>query len=266
MNSQSRILLLGEFIYYLYQQTFAILCSYIFIQIPNELSRETMTLMLQFMAVIKWLISVFCVINIFIIIKNRNNDLMTRRRNFEISPWNRGPNALIQIINIMFGIGYSIPFVPISSSNCSIFSYSEFACITMQILVIDTYLSFVIIFALEPVSKCILTESNSNRTHLFELPNFPNEPVQENETKVNEQYLIELAKKEFEIRNGSSNDEPCSICLQIVAENKENKWKRMPCTHEFHVECIDRWINEHNNCPKCRRSIIPTEDVIILNQ
>ncbi|GBM58469.1 hypothetical protein AVEN_226413-1 [Araneus ventricosus] len=41
----------------------------------------------------------------------------------------------------------------------------------------------------------------------------------------------------------------CSICLD------SSRWKTMrslPCRHEFHKVCIDKWLNRNGRCPLCR--------------
>ena len=41
----------------------------------------------------------------------------------------------------------------------------------------------------------------------------------------------------------------CTICLlQYTEETK----KATECHHIFHQECIDRWLENNNNCPLCR--------------
>jgi hypothetical protein len=42
----------------------------------------------------------------------------------------------------------------------------------------------------------------------------------------------------------------CSICLMEVG--KEEAMRRLPCGHCFHVDCIDTWLQQCNNCPLCR--------------
>lgn len=46
----------------------------------------------------------------------------------------------------------------------------------------------------------------------------------------------------------------CSICL----EEMSSSLKKIACGHEFHKECIDRWIAEnlHPECPICRSLIV----------
>jgi hypothetical protein len=44
----------------------------------------------------------------------------------------------------------------------------------------------------------------------------------------------------------------CAIC--------QDTWQNepvvaLPCSHLFHMKCIDGWIDEHPNCPVCREEI-----------
>ena len=48
--------------------------------------------------------------------------------------------------------------------------------------------------------------------------------------------------------------ENCSICFETLRESVELK-----CGHEFHLKCIDIWIdNYQKNCPLCRYIFIPS--------
>jgi hypothetical protein len=47
--------------------------------------------------------------------------------------------------------------------------------------------------------------------------------------------------------------EQCAICLSD--ENLLEGFMTL-CNHQFHVECLQKWITRHNSCPMCRSSII----------
>ncbi|GBM58464.1 hypothetical protein AVEN_226409-1 [Araneus ventricosus] len=50
----------------------------------------------------------------------------------------------------------------------------------------------------------------------------------------------------------------CSICLD------SSRWKTMkslPCRHEFHKVCIDKWLNRNGRCPLCRTRPTPPRNV-----
>ena len=46
----------------------------------------------------------------------------------------------------------------------------------------------------------------------------------------------------------------CSICLD---EEHPNPLARCPVGHEFHPECLDRWMLQSNECPLCRGELPP---------
>lgn len=58
--------------------------------------------------------------------------------------------------------------------------------------------------------------------------------------------------------NGDSTEEgslfECAVCLNEFQE--EEKLRRIPtCSHVFHIDCIDVWLQNNANCPLCRTSI-----------
>uniref|UniRef100_A0A7S0F3Y2 RING-type domain-containing protein n=2 Tax=Hanusia phi TaxID=3032 RepID=A0A7S0F3Y2_9CRYP len=51
----------------------------------------------------------------------------------------------------------------------------------------------------------------------------------------------------------------CYICLEEYEEG--DVLRRLPCNHQFHSKCIDRWLLEvHRTCPCCRKAVYE-EDV-----
>ncbi|KAK8607440.1 hypothetical protein V6N13_053175 [Hibiscus sabdariffa] len=48
--------------------------------------------------------------------------------------------------------------------------------------------------------------------------------------------------------------EMCSVCLSSMEEGEERRV--LPCMHEFHRGCVDRWVSScRKNCPICRFSV-----------
>ncbi|KAL3629385.1 hypothetical protein CASFOL_026607 [Castilleja foliolosa] len=54
-------------------------------------------------------------------------------------------------------------------------------------------------------------------------------------------------------------DLECSICLSEYEVNDDAEVKQMPCKHQFHGGCIDKWLGLHGSCPVCRFSM-PVEE------
>ncbi|KAM3382133.1 hypothetical protein P3S68_007706 [Capsicum galapagoense] len=86
------------------------------------------------------------------------------------------------------------------------------------------------------------------------------------------QDLIEHARKEFKSlptvrsimqslqrvnipENESTNE--CSICIGSYMPGSESY--SMPCSHNFHLDCIETWLLKNPSCPMCRYMLPPSE-------
>jgi len=48
----------------------------------------------------------------------------------------------------------------------------------------------------------------------------------------------------------------CSICFEDEDEQTTPQTvKRLPCGHDYHAACIDRWLRVNNTCPLCKHRI-----------
>ncbi|XP_050072018.1 peroxisome biogenesis factor 10-like [Anopheles maculipalpis] len=51
--------------------------------------------------------------------------------------------------------------------------------------------------------------------------------------------------------NPSENEDIyCTICLEQI--QSVNRWT-LPCAHSFHVECLNKWTANKQECPNCRK-------------
>ena len=48
-------------------------------------------------------------------------------------------------------------------------------------------------------------------------------------------------------------DKSCIICLSEYS--MKDLIIKIPCTHEYHNECIIEWMKKNNTCPICRNFI-----------
>eukprot|EP00906_Rhabdomonas_costata_P011529 RCo016433 len=51
------------------------------------------------------------------------------------------------------------------------------------------------------------------------------------------------------------NAEECQICLEDGAV--DCKFRRLPCGHFFHAQCIDIWLLKSSACPTCSADLTP---------
>ena len=45
----------------------------------------------------------------------------------------------------------------------------------------------------------------------------------------------------------------CVICLDDI--RKKQSYRKMLCGHNYHTECIDKWMKNNDSCPHCRQKI-----------
>jgi len=50
-----------------------------------------------------------------------------------------------------------------------------------------------------------------------------------------------------------ADEEACAVCMENY--KRGDKLRALPCHHEFHVPCIDRWLELRDTCPLCRAKI-----------
>ncbi|KAK8615002.1 hypothetical protein V6N13_068788 [Hibiscus sabdariffa] len=58
---------------------------------------------------------------------------------------------------------------------------------------------------------------------------------------------IEEMLEKVEVKAG---DETCMICLNELEVGL--KASQMPCSHDFHADCIENWLRQSHYCPICR--------------
>ncbi|CAN6274089.1 unnamed protein product [Urochloa humidicola] len=60
--------------------------------------------------------------------------------------------------------------------------------------------------------------------------------------------------KKLETPQCSDDMEQCHICLTEYEEGEQIR--TLPCKHEFHLQCVDKWLKEiHRVCPLCRGDV-----------
>ncbi|XP_067418996.1 E3 ubiquitin-protein ligase RNF6 [Emydura macquarii macquarii] len=66
-----------------------------------------------------------------------------------------------------------------------------------------------------------------------------------------------LSTRNYEDSNTESEiSKTCSVCINEYVTG--NKLRQLPCMHEFHIHCIDRWLSENSTCPICRQPVLGT--------
>lgn len=109
-----------------------------------------------------------------------------------------------------------------------------------------------------------MTQSLRNTTNSLQNPN--NSIIMVYEDIIQQQGLSlteihQVSELMLNEKSSEEEEEPkiCSICQQNL------EWdiivrKLNECNHEYHVNCIDRWLVDHTNCPTCRRELVTSTE------
>eukprot|EP01134_Creolimax_fragrantissima_P002097 CFRG2097T1 len=49
-------------------------------------------------------------------------------------------------------------------------------------------------------------------------------------------------------------EEVCAICLEVEKVNESIR--QLPCHHEYHTLCIDKWLQQSTTCPTCKFDLL----------
>ncbi|KFZ57634.1 E3 ubiquitin-protein ligase RNF43, partial [Podiceps cristatus] len=83
------------------------------------------------------------------------------------------------------------------------------------------------------------------------------------------QAIRQLATRKYQARcrqtsrwdstSSCSSAPVCAICLEEFSEGQE--LRIISCSHEFHRECVDPWLQQHHTCPLCMFNILARDSV-----
>ena len=66
--------------------------------------------------------------------------------------------------------------------------------------------------------------------------------------------MVGLPISTYAHQGSPSSTSGCAICLADFTDG--DKIRVLPkCNHEFHVDCIDKWLLSHSSCPTCRHRL-----------
>ncbi|UXI19832.1 hypothetical protein NH340_JMT05775 [Sarcoptes scabiei] len=69
---------------------------------------------------------------------------------------------------------------------------------------------------------------------------------------LNKSEIDQLPSYRYKPENSEESDQTMCVICMYEFEAKQNL-RVLPCHHEFHVRCIDKWLKTNRTCPICRR-------------
>lgn len=70
--------------------------------------------------------------------------------------------------------------------------------------------------------------------------------------KLTRREIQRFPTKTFKSTSGTENTQ-CQICFCDYTNGE--KLRMLPCFHDYHVQCIDRWLKDNTTCPICRANL-----------
>ena len=61
---------------------------------------------------------------------------------------------------------------------------------------------------------------------------------------------------DIDTNEDDEEQDACAICL--LEYKDEDNIGTLQCVHEFHAECINKWLQRKKSSPFCRASVLPT--------
>ncbi|XP_057457096.1 E3 ubiquitin-protein ligase At1g63170-like [Lotus japonicus] len=134
-------------------------------------------------------------------------------------------------------IGYAMPFILCATICC---------CLPCIISVLGIREDF-------SQNRGATVESiNALPIYKFKLKNYQNVDDHDNINAAIDEGGILAAGTEKE-RMISGDDAVCCICLAKYADDDE--LRELPCSHVFHVGCVDKWLKINASCPLCKSEV-----------
>ena len=91
---------------------------------------------------------------------------------------------------------------------------------------------------------------------------FRNSTTAERISRMTRRQIKKLKKITYTNEN-SEEYQTCAICLEDYIIN--DKLRILPCDHEFHTTCIDKWLLKNSSkCPKCRHGAIDRSKIPLI--
>ncbi|KAI7731223.1 hypothetical protein M8C21_021572 [Ambrosia artemisiifolia] len=100
-------------------------------------------------------------------------------------------------------------------------------------------------------------ESAAQEMRVMEHDTIPHHPgiyLSENQKQAVEALIHELPL--FSLKAVPTDCSDCPICLEEFDVGDEVRG--LPCAHNFHLPCIDKWLRLNIKCPRCRCAVFPS--------
>ena len=76
-------------------------------------------------------------------------------------------------------------------------------------------------------------------------------------SRLSEEQIMQNIRKTSHTTTTTSTNEGPDICVICQAEFEDDESVGvLSCGHEYHVQCIKKWLRRINNCPLCKATAV----------
>ena len=84
----------------------------------------------------------------------------------------------------------------------------------------------------------------------------PIQQVNQGHTVLTTEELAQIPVSNYNTLSEEERQNNCGVCQETFTEEK-GPYRKLPCNHIFHTDCVDRWLTlEDSKCPCCRYSVL----------
>lgn len=241
--------------------------TYAYAVMPNNLRSATISVLMIIWICMAWFNPLIQIANIYCIYRHWGVTMNKNRWMAHLPenrlPWNYGKLFTWPILII--GVYFCVKFTHASPiDSCDIYSGITHPCVASMIIMILSYIAFVIFGIVlllfcccAPCLLCLLyKEINNGRTITLN-----GKSIGRNDNNNNTQgdtiiknpmqaSMLAFISSYLPISHDAPKDDVCAFCY--VESQESDDWRTLRCGHKFHRKCIDPWIIKNNTCPLCR--------------
>ncbi|XP_006344901.1 E3 ubiquitin-protein ligase At4g11680 [Solanum tuberosum] len=68
-------------------------------------------------------------------------------------------------------------------------------------------------------------------------------------------YKSEIGNKEEDLTNSALQNENSECCICLAKYGDKEDIRQLPCSHIFHLKCVDQWLRIISCCPLCKQQL-----------
>ncbi|XP_060209070.1 uncharacterized protein LOC132636284 isoform X2 [Lycium barbarum] len=162
----------------------------------------------------------------------------------------------VQIIMSVYTLAVSKKEKPVWPMRIWVLGY-VFACIVSVVVLYWRYLAFYVTTQRDDHSDMEQQRSHDESSFLgynMNMGSVDRGASDEQLSSLPSWKYKEIGKKE-ELRNSGVENENTECCICLAKYGDKEEIRQLPCSHIFHLKCVDQWLRIISCCPLCKQEL-----------